>query len=170
MDFELRSTSWLDKAGVMKAVQAATVEPLAKCALAVEGVVKRSLSRGGKRIATAQFGDKTARFIYESGEPGKPPRLRTGNLRNSIRTAKTSDGTFIVGPTTTAWYGRVQEFGALIPVTKKMRGFLLHEFGWKVGKNAIYIPPRPFMRPGLEGAVAQFPEFFKNLKLKGPQQ
>jgi hypothetical protein len=64
----------------------------------------------------------------------------------------------------------VQEFGALIPVTPKMRGFLLHEFGWRVGKNAIYIPPRPFMRPGLEGAMQQFPQFFKGLKLKGPEK
>jgi hypothetical protein len=163
-----KTIAW-NKYGVVKAVKAACVDPLAKCALAVEVTAKRMLSQGGKKIATAQFGDKRARFIFESGPPGQPPRLRSGNLRNSIKSAKTDLGTWIVGPTASAWYGRVQEFGALIKVTPKMRGFLYKEFGWRVGKDAIYIPPRPFMRPAAQIAQQNFPQFFSNLPLRGPE-
>lgn len=162
MDFELRSKAWLDKAKVLKAVKAATVKPLAKCALTVESEAKRSLSKGSKVRATS--GDRR-KFNYTSSSPGSPPHMRTGNLRNSIRSAETNTGTFVVGPTTTAWYGRVQEYGAMIKVTPKMRGFLFATYGWRVGKDAIYIPARPFMRPALTRSVQKFPVRFKNLEL-----
>jgi hypothetical protein len=40
----------------------------------------------------------------------------------------------------------VQEFGATIPVTKKMRGFFLYKFGVALKKTHITIPERPFMK------------------------
>lgn len=54
-------------------------------------------------------------------------------------TGMPTDGTAIVGPTKEAWYGK------------------LHEFG--LGK----FPARPFMRPALAKARAEFPLMFKNL-------
>jgi len=165
MDFELRSKSWLNKAGVLKAVESAVIAPLAKCALAVEGEAKRALSKGTKTRATS--GDRR-KFNYTSSPPGSPPHIRTGNLRNSIRTAQTNTGTFVVGPTTTAWYGRVQEYGAMIRVTAKMRGFLFATYGWRVGKDAIYIPARPFMRPSLRATIEKYPRFFKDMQISEP--
>ena len=165
--FQLRATSFLNEAEVREKVRAALPARLAKCALLVEAEAKRSLSRGSKGQGTAKFGDKKVPVTYQSSSPGQPPFLRTGNLRASIQSAQSGPESYVVGPTTTAWYGRIHEFGALVNVTAKMRGFLFAVFGWRVSKPTIHIPPRPFMRPALERCLAKFPEQFKDLPLGG---
>jgi hypothetical protein len=168
MDFELRSESWLNKEEVIKRVRAGAVEATAKAALLVEAEAKRMLNKGAGTVAGR---DDQGKFVktttFKSGPAGEPPRKRTGNLQNSIQSAKTPEGTYVIGPATTAWYGRVHEFGALIKVTAKMRGFLFYTFGWRVKKPVIYIPPRPFMRPALDRCIAKFPKLFGNLPMGG---
>jgi HK97 gp10 family phage protein len=175
--FELRCKTELNTAEVLRRVNAAMPARLAKCAALVEGEAKRELNKGATRVGfrDTETGE-TSRKKSKSEAPqfamyersGEFPNKRTGNLQNSIRYAPTPEGTYVVGPTTTAWYGRVMEFGAMIAVTRQMRGFLRWAFGWNVCKPAIYIPARPFMAPALEHTKAQFPEQFRDLPLGGP--
>lgn len=94
----MRPTTWLDAKGLRKAVEKASVDPLAKAALLVEREAKESMQTGGGR----------------AGKPspsGTPPNVQTGNLRASIRNARLPNGNYVVGPTLTAPYGKFHEFG-----------------------------------------------------------
>lgn len=169
MDLEFNCKLALNFDQVYESVKKAAVKSTAKCAALVEAEAKRSLSKGGKGKGAAKFGDKKVPTTYKSSPPGDPPFLRTGNLRASIKSAETPTGTYVVGPTRTAWYGRIheRETGLLIKVTPKMRGFLFYQFGWRVKKAFIFIPPRPFMRPALKKVAARFPQLFKDLPIGG---
>lgn len=166
LDFELRGKSWLNEKQVLDAVRKASVARLAKCAALVEGEAKRIVSKGAT-YATSR--DNAGRFQRGAADRNTSefPRLISGNLRGSIRYAKTSTDSYVVGPQTTGWYGRVHEFGAVIRVTPKMRRFLSAKFGWRVKGNVIVIPKRPFMRPALYRSMARFPALFKDLPLGG---
>lgn len=48
-----------------------------------------------------------------------------------------------------AQYAAYNEFGALVPVTKKMRGYFLFKYGVRLKKQTLTIPARPFMRSTL---------------------
>jgi|CXWL01.1.fsa_nt_gi phage gpG-like protein len=168
--FELRVKTWLDADRVKSAVKSGTTQRVAKCALMVEGEAKRILSKGRSRPGTAKLGEKNVPTLYEHGPANEPPRLRSGNLRASIKSSKTETGSYVVGPTTTAWYGRIHEFGPTkISVTPKMRGWILYNLGirLKPSTTQIAIPSRPFMRPALLAMVNKFPEQFKDIPLGG---
>ena len=168
MDFELRFQSHINVEEVKRRVNAAQVARLAKCAALVEAEAKQSLSRGGASPGTARLGEKKVPVTYAVGPAGQPPRLRTGNLRASIQFAKSGDNTYVVGPTTTAWYGRCHEFGAKITVTRKMHFFLGLNLGMWVPIGAtLIIPKRPFMGPALQRVVGKFPALFADLPLGG---
>jgi len=162
---------WLDEQGVLDALAEASTPRLGKCALLVEREAKLSMRRGGKRSVRRR--GKGGRFLKSKdmkqvpSHPGTPPHAQTKILRNSISTAKTARGTFIVGPTRQAHYGRVHEFGAVIPVTERMRRFLAAVKGMHLRKSttSIHIPKRPFMRPALRRAKGRFALQFKNLNL-----
>lgn len=150
-----RYGSWLDKAAVMRAVEDAGKMSLVKCAAEVEREAKMSMKKGGKMIvggggrnAKGQFKKQIKRHI--PSEPGTPPHRDKGNLVGSIRYAQTETGSYVIGPTMTAFYGRVHEFGARI----KMKN-----------GRIIVMPKRPFMRPALMNTKNRFPDFFKNLPL-----
>ena len=141
--FELRMSTHLNLDQVKDRVKKATISPLKKCGALVEARMKKKLSKGGKKKAPTKLGDKKAEFITEPSKAGEPPHLQTGNLRSSIQSAETPDGTVVVGPTTSAWYGQIHEFG---------------------GANH---PARPFARPSLAECSAEFPALFGNLDLGG---
>lgn len=168
-DFQLRTKTWLNAREVKERVRKATISPLAKCALLVEGEAKKLLSRGATPVVGRdEFGKFVKTGQFKSGPAGEPPRMRTGNLRASIATAQTATGTFLVGPTKNAWYGRAHEFGAKIRVTKKMAGYLAWKFGWRVKVGTVItIPKRPFMRPALSNCVSKFPKAFAGIPLGG---
>jgi HK97 gp10 family phage protein len=126
----MRAKSWLDVRGVREAVAQASMTRFAKMALMVERAAKVLMKAGG--------GAK-----HTPSPVGQPPHVQTDNLRSSIQTARTFFGTYVVGPTTVAWYGH------------------LHEFG---GRNH---PPRPFMFPALLKVAARFPGEMGNLNLVG---
>lgn len=167
--------AWLDKEEVERRVKNAAVNRLAKAALLVEAEAKRSLNRGASKLGKRPLDEFDTADSYNdipdrwqtNAQPGQPPNKRRGNLQNSIQSAKTPENTYVIGPATTAWYGRVMEFGALIKVTPKMRGFLWHAFRWKVRAGTIHIPRRPFMLPALQKVTGKFPDLFKNLDLSG---
>lgn len=55
-------------------------------------------------------------------------------------------------------YAAANEFGAVIPVTDKMRGFFFHRFGIRKSNKPVVIPPRPFMRHTFETKRKQWVE------------
>ncbi len=169
VEVNLKVTTWLKTAEVKQRVRSAAVTRAAKCAALVEGEAKRSLSVGGKRVGMVyKPGAKKGTPVYERGPAGKPPRLRSGNLRAGIQYARTPEGTYLVGPATTAWYGRVHEFGAKIRVSRKMHFFLGFTLGiWVPIGGLIIIPKRPFMAPALARTVDKFPALFADLPLGG---
>jgi len=150
---------WLDEKGVRQAVKQATTLPLVKCGAAVEREAKSSMKSGRKGQGN----------VGKSSEPGTPPNIQNNHLRGSIKTAVDSGSSVVVGPTRMAFYGKYQEFGAVIKVTAKMRAFLAWKFGWhlKQSTKKIHLPPRPFMRPALAMAMKNFPQFFKGMNLGG---
>ena len=158
--------SWLDVEGVKKAVRQASVDPFVKAATIVRNEAVRSMKKGGRIRERGTGGQFVKSTRGEPSEAPNPPHAQTATLRNSIKIERTKKGTYLVGPTTRAFYGVVHEFGAVIKVTPKMRGFL-HFIGihLKPSTKVIHIPPRPFMRPALFRALNKFPDLFKNLKL-----
>ena len=164
-----KPSTWMAADEVRRRLEKQLPDRVAKCAFLVEAEAKQLLSKGGGGSGNPPpQGDPTKPpYSYSSSAPGDPPYLRTGTLRSNIRSARTSTGSWLVGPTNVAWYGRVQEFGARINVTRKMRGFLKWKFGWTCGKSVIVIPKRPFMRPALANCLAKFPAQFKDIPLGG---
>jgi HK97 gp10 family phage protein len=86
--------------------------------------------------------DSAGRFtaapvIKQASKPGEPPRKRTGNLQNSIKTEVLTMVQVLVGPT--VYYGKFLEFG-----TRKMAA-------------------RPFMRPALKETQKSFSKLFRRL-------
>ena len=120
---------WLDSKGLLNAVKKASIKPLAQAALLVESEAKQSMRAGGgrKRIPS---------------KPGRPPHVRTGNLRASISHGRELGGSWVIGPTRQVRYGKIHEFG---------------------GRHH---PMRSFMRPALMRAKKSFVKFFKGSKIK----
>ena len=137
----------LDKDKVVSRVRAASVQPLEKCAILLEAESKKLLNVKGQQrtSATGQSSpySNQQKTSYIPSAPGEPPHKDTSNLFNSIQYALTAIGTYVVGPTLTAFYGAVHEFGG------------------------VNHPPRPFMRPALENCRKKFAELFKDLPLGG---
>ena len=133
MDIKVKTE--IDKKNVIKAVKQASIPRIKRAAFLVEREAKLSMKRGGR--GTGARGGKT----YLPAPPGMPPHVQTGNLRASIQSGPTQRGTYVVGPTLQAWYGRLLEIGSR--VMKK----------------------RPFMRPALQRAQRLFPAMFKDLHL-----
>jgi hypothetical protein len=129
------SKTWLDAKAVREAVKEAKVKPLAKAALLVEREAKASMKEGGR---TKQKGPRGGKIQIPS-PVGTPPHVQTGTLRASIAIAKTMHETYLVGPRSIAWYGRVHEFSKRFP--------------------------RRFMFPALVRERRKFPALFKNAPL-----
>lgn len=117
-----------DVKGVRKAVEQAGEKPIGQAALMVERKAKEILNVGGgvDRLPS---------------KPGEPPHKQTGNLQNSIMTARVTRRLYIVGPTLNAFYGRVLEFGGRL------------------------IAARPFMFPALKAVKPRISKLWKNLPL-----
>lgn len=167
--FELRISTHLDTKEVLEKVQKASIEAKHKCALLVEAEAKKLLSKGGSKLQQQSGMGAGLKKIYIPSPPGEPPRLKSGNLRNSIATARTEKDTYVVGPSKTAFYGQIHEFGRVIKVTPRMRMWLGLNLGiWlKKETGTIHIPPRPFMKPALLKVMSRFPEQFRNLPIGG---
>ncbi len=112
----------------------------------VERQAKLLMKKGGgktlgKKGARGRSG-KVGKKIFVSSKPGEPPRVRTGNLRASIKSAWDKQGTrSVAGPTLSAPYGKWLEFG-----TRRMA-------------------PRPYMQPALLFVVPRLPALFRNMPL-----
>ncbi|RKZ99089.1 MAG: hypothetical protein DRQ46_00235 [Gammaproteobacteria bacterium] len=139
---EAKGKFWLDEKGVRKAVEQSTIKPLVQCGAAVEREAKSSMKSG--RRGQGKVG--------KPSEPGTPPNIQSNHLRSSIKTAVNGAASVLVGPTRMAFYGKYQEFGAIIKVTTK---------------KVIHLPARPFMGPALTSARKNFPKFFKGMDLDG---
>jgi hypothetical protein len=149
---------WLDERGVRDAVRQASVDPLFKCGESVRATAIRSMKGGRKAPSEGEDPERVP------SAPGSPPNRQDAILANSIQVEKDKGGRIVrIGPTVI--YGRIHEFGGVIPVTPKMRGFLAWKYGWHVKTDKIVMPKRPFMRPALISASRSFPPKFRHLKL-----
>lgn len=74
-----------------------------------------------------------------------------------LRSARDKDGEELVN------LGHIHEFGRVIKVTPKMRGFFRHVFGvnLKPSTDAVRIPERPFLRPVLEAEADKVIQIFQ---------
>lgn len=74
-----------------------------------------------------------------------------------LRTARGKDGESLVN------IGEVHEFGAVVPVTPKLRGFFAAVFGvhLKPTTTALRIPARPYLRPVLEAEADKVIDIFQ---------
>jgi hypothetical protein len=98
------------------------------------------------RIAAAE-GQPKPKLPFASSEPGKPPRNRTGLLRDKILFAYDPNSeSVVVGPA-------LLNGGNGAPETL--------EFG---GRNdrGVFVEPRPFMQPALASAVGKYPSVFED--------
>ncbi len=162
---DMKARVYLNTDEIADHLKKGVTERLGKCALMVEAEAKRLLSKGG---ATPVTSSGKREIKYTPSETGMPPHLRSGNLRGSIQAARQPDGSWVVGPATTAPYGRIHEFGGLIRVTAKMRMWLGMNLGiWKAVGSSVHIPARPFMRPALDNCRARFAKVFENIPLGG---
>jgi len=98
------------------------------------------------RLAVAE-GKPKPKLPFASAEPGKPPRNRSGLLRDNILFAYDPDSeSVVVGPA-------LLNGGSDAPETL--------EFGGRNDRGA-FVQPRPFMQPALTDAVGKYPSVFKD--------
>lgn len=66
---------------------------------------------------------------------------------------------------------KINEYGAIIPVTAKMRGWFFYNFNIRKSNNPIVIPPRPFMKTTINKNKNKWVEILNNLlKNKTPDK
>ncbi len=104
------------------------IAPELECGFLVEAEAKRLLSVGGGANRTP------------STAPA-PPHAQRGILRASIKTAKDTNGTVVVGP--------IEKYGAI------------HEFGDTLERGGRNFPQRPFMAPALANMTTLFPKQYR---------
>lgn len=114
--------------------QAATRQAVARGAHLIEAQAKLELSRSSHPPGTPT-----------PAAPGRPPSLISGGLRRSIRVdgphGRSSRWEATIGPSIR--YGRIQELGG------------------RAGRGAR-LPPRPYMRPGLQRATPLIKKLFQD--------
>jgi hypothetical protein len=103
------------------------------------------------------------RGTWTPSPPGYPPALISGGLRRSIRAERvqqTGPGVFQarIGPKII--YGRIQEVGGtIVPVRAKALSWLDAD-GDRVFAHSVTLPPRPYMRPAVDGAREEILDYF----------
>jgi hypothetical protein len=142
-----KAKTWLNAKQVRKAVEEASVGRLAQCAFLVEAEAKLGMRAGGGTPSKTKTGRDREYYNSMRGgyviasKPGDPPHTQVGTLKSSIQAALTWYGTYVVGPTLMAWYGRIHEFGGR------------------------FHPKRPFMRPALNRARRKFTALFRGIPI-----
>lgn len=129
---------------------------LNKFGLAIERDAKRGMSKG--RNKDVGFFEKSTDSVLHS---------RTGFLRNSITTEKATAGELTMKVGTNLKYGGYNEFGAIIPVTQRMRYFLMGK-GIFLKKTTITLnlPARPWLHPAFDKNKESGMELIKRETLK----
>ena len=131
----------MHKREVLQAVEQASMEPLEKCAMLVEGEMKDLLSVGGA-VGGLRAGDPQVywssylkRYVKAS-EPGKPPHMQTGHLMNGVQSSPYGKMSWIVGIIQQVFYGKFHEWGK-----------------------------RPFARVALHNTHKRFSNLFRRMRL-----
>ena len=131
-----------------KRVRKGMARGVAKGATTIQGKVKANIDRGRS--------EHKANHPFTVEQKGSSrPLVDTGDMANSVSVQFLSELVAVIGVSRNTPKGvsiaAVQEFGATIRVTDKMRGYL-HSVGLhlKPDTKAIVIPPRPFLRPAWE--------------------
>ena len=139
MNLTFKSKTFLDAAGLTKAVAQASKTPLEQAGLLTSSAARKSVR---KQPDTPMLSKKTGLPLKKkkSSKPGNPPFSITGKLKKNIVTRRGKD---LLRPSV-----RV--------LSRKDR---VHEFG---GKNH---PARPYLQPALEKQKAKFPGLWRGVDL-----
>lgn len=124
----------------------------------IEEARVRALSKAGAYVMKAARGMlRTARgkSVNKPSKPGRPPKSRTGLLRDHIY--------FVFDPQT------LSVVVGPARLNRTLGAPALHEFGGvrfrrdAIGKSQrLKYPPRPYMRPALGKSLPKLPEAFRN--------
>lgn len=114
-----------------------------------EGMMTRAAMAGGQVIeAHAKI---NANNVFSS----KATNTLAGSINTSVKSASNTHAEAETGPSVV--YGRIQELGGWIkPVMAKMLHWV--EDGVDIFAKAVYIPPRPYLRPAADEHEAEIQE------------
>jgi len=95
------------------------------------------------------------------------PKIRTGNLRDSISYEIKESGDEIVGFLgSDALYAKIQEFGGVITASRAKYLVFKTSQGWRK-VTQVKIPPRPFLKPAIESHKDMFEDIVQREILRG---
>lgn len=130
---------------VLRKVQYATAQNLAKAGALIRAVARASILKKNRKAKRRKKrgGAVTARSSRNASKPGTPPHTRRGRLRNAI-VFDVENGNVVIGPTANLMDASAEP----------------HEYGGMY-KGEMY-PARPFMGPALERVRDRLPSFWKD--------
>jgi len=122
----------------------------------------------------AKRGAELIREYFESGGPEEKPwkqlsevtikfkghdikLIRSEQMKSTIAARQINENTWEYG--VFDWKASIHEYGAVIPVTPAIRGYMAaHGFPLKASTNFIHIPARPFMEPSFNRLMQELQE------------
>jgi phage gpG-like protein len=143
----------------IKTMKTAKRKAMGKLAVFFGRKLKENIKNGGQ-LAEKPFAINSDLTMERKGS--EKPLIDSADMRNSITPHVIDENTGFVGIMRGMTHRKsgkemvdialVHEFGAMVQVTQKMRGFFAVNFGihMRADKKYIEIPARPFMMPVLE--------------------
>jgi hypothetical protein len=154
----------IERGALRAAVRRGLARGVAKGAVAIQARIKKNIARG--RSEHAPLHPFT---IAQKGS--ELPLVNHGDLLNGVSVQFLSELVAFIGVSRGAKangkdlvsIAAVQEFGATIKVTPRMRAFL-HARGLHLKRTtkAIVIPPRPYVRPAWDEGQAEVEAIFRD--------
>jgi hypothetical protein len=154
----------IERGALREAIRRGMARGIAKGAVAIQARIKKNIARGRPEHA--------ALHPFTIAQKGSErPLVDHGDLLNGVSVQFLSELVAFIGVSRGARakgqdlvsIAAVQEFGATIKVTPRMRAFL-HAKGLhlKPSTKAIVIPPRPYVRPAWEEDQAEVEQIFRD--------
>ena len=131
---------------------------------------KRSMRNAGHSVTVAG----KVKNMETSSRAGRPPFSHTGELKESLGFRVTEGGNMLIGSLTGLRYAKALEgtpanqSPVRIPVSEKMRGFFLWNWGIRLKKTTthILIERRPFLWPAFQAAIRSYPRIVAEIRSK----
>lgn len=154
----------IERDELRRAIRRGMARGVARGAVAIQARIKRNIARGREEHAALH-----PFTIRQKGS--ERPLVDHGDLLNGVSVQVVSELVAFIGVSRgerargkeLVSIAAVQEFGATIKVTPRMRAFL-HAKGLhlKATTKAIVIPPRPFVRPAWDEGQPEVAEIFRD--------
>jgi len=142
---------------------------------ALKMVAKETITRAKRSMRNVGHSVKIAGKVKDwesSSKAGKPPFSHTGDLKESLGFKITERGNVLVGSLGGLKYAGVLEglptnkSPVRIPVSEKMRGFFLWNWGIRLKKSTthILIQRRPYIWPAFLSAIKSYPRIVAEIR------